>query len=691
MSFEHSTLTKTNESTWGDGGPKRWPLWSKVVALPLVAGFAGMAGLLTLLRFAPLPDPSVLHPTLIDSADGERLAEWSERGARAERVPLTQIPAALQQATLAVEDARFYQHGAFDVPALARALWVDARHGRIVEGGSTITQQLAKNLFLTQDRTLTRKLKEALYALQLELHESKRTILEQYLNAVYYGNGAYGVRAAAEVYFGKQPQDLTLAECALLAGLPRGPAVYSPFTHMDRAKERQRWVLDRMVALGMITRAQADAAYAQPLRLTPHRISTPTTKAPYFTSVVLQEAQRRFGMSSEDLYKGGVHITTTLDPVLQSAAEQAIASTLPAGSGLQAALVAIDPHTGAVRAMVGGRDFAHAPYNRALAERQPGSTFKLFLYTAALGHGWTPARQVTSEPTTFLYDKSRLYSVHDYGEFYAHRPLTMREAIERSDNVYAVSCEMDIGPQTVVDTAHRLGIDSPLAPYPSLALGVFPVSPLELAGAYATLANGGERVHPYTIQRVEFPDKPAAGGAIAPPERVLAPEIAYQVTDLFTSVLSDHGTGAPARAWLRGPAAAKTGTTDTDAWMVGYTPNLVCAVWVGYDDNRHLSTAEAHLAAPIWGKFMGAAQQHLPAGWYTPPPGLVQRSIDPVTGALATSTCPVKEEDWFLPGSQPTDMCPLHPETGAGDGGAVGAEVPWYKRWASAWRQWWRR
>jgi 1A family penicillin-binding protein len=679
VTLEQSTLTKPAQPGWNGRGSRKggWSVWTKAVALPLAAGFAGTTALLTLLRWAPLPDPSALHPTLIDSQDGQRLAEWSERGARAERVPLPEIPLALQQATLAVEDARFYDHGAFDLPALTRALWMDVRHGRIVEGGSTITQQLAKNLFLTQDRTLVRKLKEALYAMQLELHESKRTILEQYLNAVYYGHGAYGVRAAAQLYFGKQPKDLSLAECALLAGLPRGPSLYSPYLHMNAAKERQRWVLQRMVALGMISQAQADAAYAEPLHLAPQR-PAPATRAPYFTSVVLREAERRFALSSDDLHKGGLHLTTTLDPVLQSAAERAIASTLPAQSGIQAALVAIDPRTGAIRAMVGGRDFAHAPYNRALAQRQPGSTFKAVLYTAALASGWTPARQVNSEPTTFLYDQSRIYSVHDYGDFYAHRPLTMREAIARSDNVYAVTCEMDIGPQTVIRTARQLGIHAPLRPYPSLALGVFPVSPLEMAAAYATLANGGQRVQPYAIQRVEFPDKPPAGGAPMPPEQVIAPELAFQVTDLLTSVLSDHGTGAPARAWLRGPAAAKTGTTDTDAWMVGYTPNLVCAVWVGYDDNRHLSTAESHLAAPIWGKFMGAAQQHLPGGWYTPPPGLVRRTIDPLTGTLATDACPVREDDWFLPGTEPSATCLLHPQPEA----PAGSDAPWYRRWA---------
>ncbi|MBX5436121.1 MAG: PBP1A family penicillin-binding protein [Alicyclobacillaceae bacterium] len=633
------------------------PAWVKLLAVPLCAGFAGTTALIAVLKCAPLPTESLINPTVVEAGDGSTLAELSFQGAHQVHVPLGLIPRTLQEATIAVEDEHFYEHHAVNPAAIARALWVDVRHGRVVQGGSTITQQLAKNLFLSQDRTLTRKLLEVLYAIRLELHESKPAILEQYLNYVYYGHGAWGVGAASELYFNKPVQQLTLAEAAMLAGLPRGPAVYSPIDHFGNAKARQRVVLQRMVACGFITQAQADEAFRQPLAIAGKRL--PRWRAPYFTVTAVAEAERRFAIPREQLYQGNYQITTSLDPVLQQAAERAIHTTLPAGGSLQAALVALDPHTGAIRALVGGRDFATSPYNRVLATRQPGSTFKAILYATALGSGWTPAHQVDSEPTTFAYDRVKRYAVHDFGGFYAHRPLTLREAVARSDNVYAVTANLEIGPQRVVDTARRMGITAALQPYPSLALGVFPVSPLELAAAYAVFANGGFQVQPYAVEEVRAGDRQVYQTQPRL-QRVLSPQIAFQVTDLLTSVLQPHGTGYPARAYLHAPAAAKTGTTDTDGWIVGYTPGIVCAVWVGYDDNRPLTTAEAHLAQTIWGKFMGTAQERVPSGWFSPPDGLVKMAIDPLTGEIAGPNCPSREVDYFQKGTEPRLTCQLH-------------------------------
>ncbi|MCL6597751.1 MAG: PBP1A family penicillin-binding protein [Alicyclobacillus macrosporangiidus] len=675
MTFEQ---TPAGRAQAGGGAAHWWqrtPWWTKYLAIPLVSGFAGMTALLLILRTAPLPDQSFVHPTHIDAADGSRLAEWTTKGARAGHVPLQDIPAALQEATIAVEDQKFYQHHAFNPRSLLRATWVDLRHGGIVQGGSTITQQLAKNLFLTQDRTLGRKLREALYALQLELHESKSAILEQYLNTVYYGEGAYGVAAASEVYFNKPVQDLSVAECAMLAGLPKGPGLYSPITHPEAAKRRQREVLDRMVQAGFLTREEADAAAQEHLSIAP--VQRRPLAAPYFTAAAVREVERRFHLSPEDLDQGGIQVTTTLDPVLQQAAERAIASTLPRDSGIQAALVALDPQTGAIRAMVGGRDFAQSPYNRAFAERQPGSTFKAVLYTAALEHGWTPDRQIASEMTTFLYDQDKTYTVRDYGDIYAHRPLTLREALARSDNVYAVTANLELGPETVIETARKMGISTPMQPYPSLALGVFPVSPLEMAAAYAALANGGFAVTPYTVEAVHD-GRQGRDFTTAPSRRRAVPEaVAFQMTDLMRSVLEPGGTGYSVHHYLHGTAAAKTGTTNTDAWMIGYTPRLVCAVWVGYDDNRPLGLAESHLAAPIWAKFMGTAQQRLPGPWFSAPAGLVRRTIDPVTAKLATSACSTTETDYFVPGTEPSAFCPLH--------------TPAPDRPGATWSQWWRR
>ncbi|MDQ0191557.1 PBP1A family penicillin-binding protein [Alicyclobacillus cycloheptanicus] len=678
MPYEQPQLEETASQSFGPGDWwRKTPIWIKAVAAPLCLGFAGMSLLLFALRTAPLPEQDLSTPTEIESADGQSLAVWSLHASRGQQTLLADIPKSLQEATIAVEDAKFYQHHAFDLPAIGRAFLTDVAHGKIVEGGSTITQQLAKNLFLNQDRTLSRKLKEALYAMQLELHESKQSILEQYLNVVYYGHGAYGIGAAADLYFHKPVSQLNLAESAMLAGLPNGPGIYSPLTNFRAAKARQRVVLQRMVACGFITQQQADEAYHTPLHLSGLR--SPSIRAPYFTSTAISEVEHRYHLTSEDLYQGDMTVVSTLDSVLQEAAERAVASTLPKDSKLQAALVALDPDTGAVKAIVGGRDFTTSSYNRAFAERQPGSTFKAILYTTALEHGWQPSREVQSEMTTFLYDKDKEYTVHDYGDFYAHRALTLREALARSDNVYAVTTNLEIGPEEVEKTAHAMGISSPLQPYPSLALGVFETSPLQMATVYATLANGGYRVEPYTVSEIRDAHQNQVRQANPSRTRVVTPQAAFQMSDLLQSVLQPNGTAYFVRHYLRGPAAVKTGTTDADAWTVGYTPRIVCAVWVGYDDGRPLTVAESHLAAPIWAKFMGMAQQHLPSPWYTPPAGLVKVTIDPATAEVATPACRITETDYFLPGTEPTKPCHLH---------AVPEDTPPVQKWPQWLRRW---
>ncbi len=638
-----------------------------------------MSMLLVLLRILPLPDASLVSPTEIKSEDGTRLTEWTLEGAQSRRVDLHDTPKPLIQATLAVEDASFYHHRAFHFQSLIRAMLVNLKDGHVVEGGSTITQQLAKNLYLSQDRTLIRKLKEGLYAISLELHESKDMILSQYLNVVYYGHGAYGVGSAAELYFNKPVQELDLAECALIAGLPKGPSIYSPIEHFAASKHRQRLVLDRMVAAGYLSKEEADKAYHETLHIS--TAQHPIEVAPYFTTAAISEVKNRLHLTADDLYAGDISITTTLDPLLQQAAEHAIHTSIPKNSGIEAALVAMDPRTGAIRAMVGGRSFTQSPYNRVYSERQPGSTFKAILYTSALEHGYTPANQINSELTTFAYGEgaNSLYTVHDYGDYYANRPLTLREAIARSDNVYAVSTNIAVGPNQVVNTAREMGIHSPLSPYPALALGVFPTSPVQMATAYATLANGGYQVTPYTVDEVRSSHAKKIYQTSVEKVRTVSPDIAYQMTDLLTSVLDRNGTGHAVKPYLHGMAAAKTGTTDTDAWMVGYTPNLVCAVWVGYDTNRKLTTTESHLAAPIWAKFMGTAQVHAPYDWYQPPDDLVRVEIDPLTAKIATDKCGAKEIDYFVKGTEPTEYCPLHPSDTDGSQGDTRI-FSWLKR-----------
>ncbi|WP_018133048.1 transglycosylase domain-containing protein [Effusibacillus pohliae] len=611
-------------------------------------------------RFAPLPDSDLATHSRIVSADGTLLADLTTNGENRLKVSISDIPIDLQNATIAIEDAQFYQHGGFNLRGIARALYVDLKNGEVLEGGSSLTQQLAKVMYLPYDRTFSRKIREVLLTMQLEARYSKQEILEQYLNAVYYGHGANGVGSAAQIYFNKPVSELNLAECSMLAGIPRGPAIYSPLDDLNKAKERQRQVLQAMVRNGYITQEQADAAYRQKL-IFAEKKEVLNGAAPYFTRYATWAALNQNGVPEDELYRSGLTLQTTLDVNMQKAAEAAIQKYLPANPGLQVALIAMDPQTGAIKAMVGGKDFNQSSYNRVLAKRQPGSSFKPLVYLTALENGVTPAKMVKSEPTTFTYDKDKTYPVKNFNDLYSYENIGMREAIKKSDNVYAVSTILDVTPQKVVETAKRLGIESDLQPYPSLALGVFPVSPLELARAYAVLANGGRLVEPTAIQQVVN----AYGREIyhrdPQAQQVADPRDVFILTDMMKSIFEPGGTGARvARSVANWVVAGKTGTTDTDAWMAGFSPNLVTIVWVGYDKDRLLNAQESYAAAHIWGDFMKNALADTPASDFSRPDGLLKLNIDPATGMLASKNCPRVQREFFKIGTEPVQECTEH-------------------------------
>jgi penicillin-binding protein 2D len=621
------------------------------------------------LRYAPLPPNPIANTSKMLASDGEPLTNLVDGGDNRIKVSLNDIPHHLVDATIAVEDQSFYHHGGFSPSGLTRALWVDLKSGGWVEGGSTITQQLAKNLFLTQEQTVSRKMREAALTLQLELNYSKDEILEQYLNVIYYGQGAYGIETAARTYFDKSAKDLDLAESAVLAGIPKGPSLYNPFIDYQKAKDRQKIVLDLMAETGKITKEQAATAYKEELKFAKQQ--SPVGNAPWFTDFASWQLKHFYGVAEDDLYRGGLQIQTTLDPQMQKAAEGALAHYLkgaPAKTGLQASLIAMDPQTGEIKAMVGGPDYAKSTYNRTLAKRQPGSSFKPFVYLTALNNRYTPSTRIMSEPKTFTYDDDtghpKLYVVHNFADHYANDYITFREAIATSDNVYAVTTNMDVGPEKVMTTAKLMGIESPMKPYPSLALGVFPVSPLEMVRAYAVLANGGFKVEPHTVARIE--DTLHGTTQVFKDEKtsIVDPGVAYILTDMMRSVLTDpQGTAYRVHDQFKRPAAAKTGTTDTDAWMIGYTPHLVTAVWVGYDKDRLLSATESHLAAPIWAEFMNAASEKLGDDDFSVPGNVVETYVDPDSGLIATDNCPTKQREYFLTGSEPTEWCTVHPST----------------------------
>ena len=579
--------------------------WSLVAAI-----WGGLSLAAVAAYFAyDLPDLKALHEverrpsvTLL-ARDGALLATYGQL--YAEPVRLRDLPKSLAAAVIATEDRRFHSHFGIDPIGLLRATYVNLRTGRLIQGGSTITQQLAKNVFLTPERTFRRKIQEVLLAFWLEARFSKNEILELYLNRVYFGAGAYGVESAAQRYFAKSARDLDLGESAMLIGLLKAPSRYAPTADLKTAQARASQVLANMAEAGFLTAAEARAAQMRPVQLA--RSRQPVRGARYFADWVFDDVSEYAGRPVDDLV-----VVTTLDMRLQQAAERAVENPLARrGDHLQveqAALVAVDLN-GAVRAMVGGRDYRESPYNRATqARRQPGSAFKLFVYLAALESGVRPDDTFVDGPIAVGNWRPRNFDNAFAGS------VSVREAVARSINTVAVQVMERIGRRRVIDAAHRLGITGDLPPHPSLALGTAEVSLLELAGAYATLASGGQGVLPHGIVEVRTRGgkvlyrRAGSGGG-----NVIDTRVAAGMHDLLTGVI-DHGTGRAAR--LDRPAAGKTGTSQDfrDAWFIGYTGSLAAGVWVGNDDGQPMKRVTGGgLPAEIWRDFMLDALKGEPA------------------------------------------------------------------------------
>ena len=581
-------------------------------------------------------------------------------------VSLSGVPDQLIQALIATEDARFYKHRGLDLRGIARATYRNIRAGRIVEGGSTLTQQLAKILFLSPERSYARKLKEMALALKIEQRYTKREILSLYLNQIYFGSGAYGVEAAAQIYFKKSAKDLDLTECALLAGLPRSPKHYSPFKEPLQALGRRAFVLNRMVALHMITPAQADEAKKTPLPVQPN-ISA-GGPAPYFVEYIRQKVEERFG--SGILYSGGINVTTSINDELQTFAEEAVKTGLAkierrlgkkksALSPLQAAIIAIEPVTGHIRAMVGGRDFGQSQFNRAWqAYRQPGSAFKPIIYAAALERGFGAADLLNDSPATYKFDKKKSWTPENFTKTY-QGAVTLRKALAQSLNVPTVRLLEKVGIDEAILYARKLGIKSQLAPYLSLALGSSDMTLVELTSAYGVFANHGVRLEPSAILMITDSTGRVLYSNDAVPKQAIKPDTAYLITNLLRGVI-ERGTAWKARELGR-PAAGKTGTTNDyhDAWFIGYTPSITAGVWIGYDDHRSIGPKEtgSRAALPIWLDFMKKAMKDAEPEDFAVPDGIIFKQIDPRTGLLSTEHCAQSIREAFLPGTEPRKYC----------------------------------
>jgi penicillin-binding protein 1B len=606
-----------------------------------------------------------LPPELLASAG-------ADVGENIRPVHLPDVPVVLRTAVLAIEDARFYEHGGVDPRGILRAMWTNVRKGRVAEGGSTITQQLVKSRLLTPERTWSRKIHEALLSTALEWRYSKDQIFEAYLNEVYLGqsggSAVRGVGAASRAYFGKEVHQLTLPEAALLAGMIRAPNNYSPASNPERARERRDVVLTRMRDLGKISETEYRRARKEPVRAR----TSPANGlvAPYFVDHVRAELERATDLDLADQH--GVRVYTTLDPVLQRLAEAAVVKGIDRletsrprlrrkspEERLQAAMIVLDPATGQVRALVGGRDYRASQFNRAvLARRQPGSAFKPFVYLAAL----TPRRDATlftaaslieDSPITVLVD-GKPWAPRNYDDRY-QGPVTVRRALEGSLNAPTVRLAQAVGLPAVIETARALGVESDLKAVPALALGVFEITPLGLARAYLPLANGGLAPSGGAVEAVTDESGGALWSASHEARPVIGAPEAYLMTSLLEGVINS-GTGASARAaGVPGSVAGKTGTTNDgrDAWFVGYSPNLLALVWVGFDDGIPAGLSGSEGALPIWSEFMRQALEIYPAGEFTEPAGITRAKVDLTNGRRATLFCPLVATEVFLAGTEP--------------------------------------
>ena len=641
------------------------------------------------------------------AADGRLISELGAE--RRTVVALGEIPVPVREAFIATEDKRFYDHHGIDYLRILGAIKNDVLSLGFAQGFSTITMQLARNIFpddISREKTLTRKLKEARVAVEIEHNFPKDTILQLYLNQINLGAGAHGVAAAAQIYFGKSAHQLNVAEAAMLAALPKLPAFYNPRTHPDRAVRRRNVVLGLMRDQGFLTPEECELWRSYPLVLTTNRTNYGDV-APYFVEWLRVQLDAKFG---RDLYEGGLRVYTTLDLDMQEAAERALESQLDAieagvysngkfpgrttyreyiesskASGedhpytpyLQGALVTLEASTGYIRAMIGGRDFDDSKYNRATqAIRQPGSTFKPFVYSAAVRAGH-PVTEILDDsplnPPVIQLD-STLWQPKDDDDTTLGM-IPMREALYLSRNLATIKLGMGLGEQTVIGEARNYGITTALPPYPSIFIGAKGVRAIEIIGAYTAFATLGTRADPVGILRVEDRQGNILWQPATRRETVMDSSHTWLMVDMMKDVIR-RGTAFTA-VWKAGftlPAAGKTGTTDdyTDAWFIGYTPELVTGIWVGYDIQQRILEHNAgggRIVAPAWTAFMRDVYDRRPAppDWVRPD-SLVTREVDWSTGYLATPFCPqdVRHWDWFYPGTEPTQVCPVHAPFGTG-------------------------
>ncbi len=667
------------------------PLGKFILVISLLCFFViigiGAGVIVAFTRHLPNLDPVLKYegmeawkfPTKLHSVENKLIADFAEE--KRELVNLDQIPQLLKDAVILIEDKGFYKHKGVDFTGLIRAFLVNLRSGKILQGGSTITQQLAKNLFLTQERSYRRKIQEILIALLIERKLTKEEILERYFNKIYYGHGNYGVQAASLYYFDKPVNDLSVAEIAMIAGLPNSPVNYSPVSYPQKAIKRQVFVLNRMEEEGLITSEQKIAAKndfeKEVKRISRKKFAktkTTVNKAPYFTEYIRQILEQKYG--SNALYTGGLNVYTTLNLAMQEAAEEALVKGLeqlnaakkPGEPRIEGALLAMDPRTGNILAMVGGSGFTQTnQLNRAIyAKRQPGSAFKPIIYTAAIDQGFTLINILDDSPKTYIGVDGEEWSPTNYdNDFYGR--VTLRTALELSLNLATIKLLEEVGVRRVIEYARKMGIKNKLPADLSLALGTAQVTPLEMTKVFGIFANQGIKVEPIAIQSIKDHKQNLLEEWTTKEERVISPQTAYLVTSMLEGVVQRGTAKYSVGNKINRVVAGKTGTTNdyVDAWFIGFTPELVATVWIGYDrGQKSLGPGQAGgvVAAPIWTEFIQKILPLLESTDFTVPAGVNFAIVDPSTGMLDTKHCPKTRYEVFVEGNCPTEYCTYHGE-----------------------------
>lgn len=577
-----------------------------------------------------------------------------------EWISLERISPYLIDATVYTEDKNYYKHLGFDYLRILKAVLNNVKSGSLGEGASTITQQYARNLFLNYDKTWSRKLDEALLAAELEAHYTKEEILEGYLNTINYG-GVYGIENASWYYFGHSAESLSLAEASMLAGIPQSPANNSPLVDEERAKSRQRIVLNAMVKNEAITEEESNQAYNYQLSYVGKTNQSTLENVLYFRDAVLEELENIPTIPNSILSTGGLKVYTTLDVKAQEALEKAVLNNMEDAGDIQVAGMMMDPENGAVLAMIGGTDYSKSQFNRAIsAKRQVGSTMKPILYYSALENGFTSASCFTSEKTTFNFSTNQTYSPSNYNDVYANGSITMGAALAYSDNVYAVKTHLFLGESNLINTASRLGINSDLQANPSLALGTGEISMIEMVEAYSTFANMGYKVESHFIERVEDSEGNVLYEYKDYDEAILNSNLTYILSEMLTytydSVFIDYNypTLISLLPKISNKYAIKTGTTNTDVWIIGYNKNAVLSIWNGYDDNKELQSGDNGYHKNIWIDTMEEYLKDKDNSWYDLPENVVGTLLNPITGEIAKEGDKKTKIFYFLKGTEPS-------------------------------------